>query len=103
MLQEITETLKKENAILALNRYFLLRHKLVIGATLCVIVIVLLVAVGGSRGKDSAPPSPPPPSVEVAEVEQQDVPIHNEWIGTLDGMVNAEIRAQVPGYLRTQR
>jgi multidrug efflux pump subunit AcrA (membrane-fusion protein) len=38
----------------------------------------------------------------VAEVEQQDVPIHSEWIGTLDGMVNAEIRAQAPDYLRTQ-
>ncbi len=90
--------------ILALNRYFLLKHKLVIVATLCVIVIALLVAVSGSRGKDAAPSSSPPlPGVEVAEVEQQDVPIHSEWIGTLDGMVNAEIRAQVAGYLRTQR
>jgi len=97
------ETLKKENAILTLNRYFLLKRKIVIGATLCVIVIALLVAVGGSRGKDSAPSSPPLPGVEVAEVEQQSVPIHSEWIGTLDGMVNAEIRAQAPGYLRTQR
>src|SRR5499433_3495622 len=97
------ETLEKENAILAPNRYFLLKHKLVIGATLCLIVIALLVAVGGSRGKDSAPSSPPLPGVEVAEVEQQDVPIHSEWIGTLDGMVNAAIRAQAPGYLRTQR
>jgi membrane fusion protein, multidrug efflux system len=89
---------------LALNRYFLLKHKLVIGGTLCVIVIALLVAVSGSRGKDAAPSSSPPlPGVEVAEVEQQDVPIHSEWIGTLDGMVNAEIRAQVAGYLRTQR
>lgn len=94
----------KENAILALNRYFLLKHKLVIGATLCVIVIALLVAVSGSRGKDAAPSSSPPlPGVEVAVVEQQDVPIHSEWVGTLDGMVNAEIRAQAPGYLRTQR
>jgi membrane fusion protein, multidrug efflux system len=103
MLQEMPETLKKENATLALNRHLLLKHKLVIGATFCVIVIALLVAVGGSRGKDSAPSSPPLPGVEVAEVEQQSVPIHSEWIGTLDGMVNAEIRAQAPGYLRTQR
>ena len=88
---------------MALNRHLLLKHKLVIGATFCVIVIALLVAVGGSRGKDSAPSSPPLPGVEVAEVEQQSVPIHSEWIGTLDGMVNAEIRAQAPGYLRTQR
>jgi RND family efflux transporter MFP subunit len=104
MLPEMPETLKKENAILALNRHLLLKHKLVIGATLCVIVIALLVAVSGSRGKDAAPSSSPPlPGVEVAEVEQQDVPIHSEWIGTLNGMVNAEIRAQASGYLRTQR
>src|SRR5215813_13210220 len=103
MLPEMPETPKKEDAILGVNRYFLLKHKLVIGVTLCVIVIALLVAVRGSRGKDAAPSSPPLQGVEVAEVEQQDVPIHSEWIGTLDGMVNAEIRAQVAGYLRTQR
>src|SRR5262249_10504779 len=49
------------------------------------------------------PPSPPPPGVEVAEVKRQDAPIYSEWIGTLDGMVNAEIRAQVTGYLLRQR
>lgn len=43
-----------------------------------------------------------PPSVEVVQVEQRDVPIYSEWIGTLDGMVNAEIRAQVSGYLLRQ-
>ena len=35
-------------------------------------------------------------------VEQKDVPIYGEWIATLDGMVNAEIKAQVTGYLLTQ-
>src|SRR6202022_1499956 len=44
----------------------------------------------------------PPPEVEVARVEQRDVPINREWIGTLDGMVNAAIKAQVTGYLLTQ-
>jgi membrane fusion protein (multidrug efflux system) len=39
----------------------------------------------------------------VAEVKQEDVPIYSEWIGSLDGMVNAEIRAQVTGYLLRQR
>jgi membrane fusion protein (multidrug efflux system) len=33
------------------------------------------------------------------QVTQKDVPIYSEWIGTLDGMVNAEIKAQVSGYL----
>lgn len=44
----------------------------------------------------------PPPIVEVVEVEQRDVPIHQEWVGTLDGMVNAQILAQVTGYLIKQ-
>jgi RND family efflux transporter MFP subunit len=88
---------------LDLNRFFSLKHKLVIGATFCGIAIALLVAVGGSKGKDSTPPSPPPAGVEVAEVKQEDVPIYSEWIGSLDGMVNAEIRGQVSGYLLRQR
>src|SRR5262245_19441736 len=93
----------EKEAFLALNKNFSLKHKFVIGATLCVIVLAMLVAGRGSKGKDSAPASPPPPGVEVAEVKQEDVPIYNEWIGSLDGMVNAEIRAQVMGYLLRQR
>src|ERR1700676_625188 len=45
---------------------------------------------------------PTQPDVEVATVEQRDIPVYREWIGTLDGMVNAAIRAQVTGYLLTQ-
>jgi len=44
----------------------------------------------------------PPPDVEVTQAEAHDVPIVREWIGTLDGRVNAEIRAQVSGYLLRQ-
>ncbi len=44
-----------------------------------------------------------PPDVEVATVEQRDVPIHREWIGTLDGLVNAAIKAEVTGYLLSQK
>lgn len=50
---------------------------------------------------EQAPP-PAPPTVEVAEVLQKDVPIRQEWVGTLDGMVNAQILAQVTGYLIKQ-
>jgi membrane fusion protein (multidrug efflux system) len=35
-------------------------------------------------------------------VTQADVPIYHEWIGVLDGFVNAHIRAQVSGYLLSQ-
>jgi len=45
---------------------------------------------------------PQPPIVEVVEVIQKDVPVYGEWVGTLDGSVNATIRAQVQGYLIKQ-
>jgi membrane fusion protein (multidrug efflux system) len=60
-----------------------------------------LAASGCTRATSAAGP-PPPPEVEVAPVEQRDVPVYGEWIGTLDGMVNAAIKAQVTGYLLTQ-
>src|SRR6185369_16971874 len=43
-----------------------------------------------------------PLMVTVAEVVQKDVPLYSEWIGTLDGFVNADIKAQVSGYLVKQ-
>jgi membrane fusion protein (multidrug efflux system) len=46
-----------------------------------------------------APPPPPLVDVVVADVAQRDVPITMEWIGTTEGAVDAEIRAQVAGYL----
>src|SRR5262249_19008247 len=36
------------------------------------------------------------------EVVQKDVPIYSEWVGALDGNVNAIIRAEVTGYLIKQ-
>jgi membrane fusion protein (multidrug efflux system) len=48
-------------------------------------------------------PKPPPPEVVVVQVEQRDVPIRREWIGTLEGLVNAQIKPQVTGYLLRQR
>ncbi len=51
--------------------------------------------------KEKAGP-PPPPIVEVVSVAQRDVPIYMEWIGSLEGDVNAVIRPQVTGYLIKQ-
>ena len=45
---------------------------------------------------------PPPPFVDVVNVIQKDVPIFSEWVATMDGFVNATIRAQVQGYLIKQ-
>jgi membrane fusion protein (multidrug efflux system) len=55
----------------------------------------------GCKNEQSAAP-PGPPIVEVVDVVQKDVPIYSEWVGTLDGLVNATIRAQVTGYLIKQ-
>jgi membrane fusion protein (multidrug efflux system) len=62
--------------------------------------LALLLAAG--CGKEQKPQAPPPPTVEVMEVIQKDVPVHTEWVGTADGLVNATIRAQVTGYLLKQ-
>jgi len=60
---------------------------------------ILLSSLGCGK---SGPSKPPPPDVEVVQVEQKDVPVWNEWIGTLDGLVNAQIKPQVTGYLLRQ-
>ena len=63
--------------------------------------IPLLAAVGCGTS-NATPPPPPPPEVVVRTVELEDVSIYGETVGTLEGMVNAEIRARVPGYIRAQ-
>jgi RND family efflux transporter MFP subunit len=75
------------------------RRTLVIAAVLGVVVIVVLVVV--LRPKQAASAAPPP-EVMVATVEQKDVALYSEWIGTLDGLVNADVKAQVSGYLLQQ-
>ena len=59
----------------------------------------LLVVGAGCQKKEEAPPPAGPPAVVVTTVVQRDVPVTQEWIGTTDGNVNAEIRPQVEGYL----
>jgi membrane fusion protein (multidrug efflux system) len=45
---------------------------------------------------------PTAPEVSVAPVIQQDVPVFSEWVATMDGSVNAQIRPQVSGYIIRQ-
>jgi membrane fusion protein (multidrug efflux system) len=60
---------------------------------------ILLISVGCGKSEQ---PQAHPPEVEVVQVGQKDVPIWNEWVGTLDGFVNAQIKPQVTGYLVRQ-
>src|SRR5258708_20179160 len=54
-------------------------------------------------GKGNVHAAPPPaPEVSVAPVIQHDLPVYNDWVATLDGYVNAEIRPQVSGYITKQ-
>jgi membrane fusion protein (multidrug efflux system) len=52
--------------------------------------------------KPAPPPAPPPTPVGVVRVEAADVALGSEWVGTLDGNVNAQIQPQVSGYLIRQ-
>ncbi len=53
--------------------------------------------------KKAAPAGPPPPlPVTVVKLETSDVPLTGEWVGTLDGFVNAQIQPQASGYLIRQ-
>src|SRR5580700_5615079 len=69
------------------------------GALLAVILLIVLTR----SGTKASVQAPPPPIVEVATVEQRDVPVYGEWIGTLTGQVNADVKAQVTGYLLTRK
>jgi hypothetical protein len=59
--------------------------------------VLLLNCLDCSNGKVRAAAPPPPPVVEVAPVIQKDVPLQGEWVGTLEGYVNAQIQPQVSG------
>ena len=71
-------------------------------STALVSAVFLLLALGCSNGKVRAAAPLPPPAVEVAPVIQKDVPVQGEWVGTLEGYVNAQIQPQVSGYLIRQ-
>jgi RND family efflux transporter MFP subunit len=58
----------------------------------------------GCRGQDAAASAAPgaasaPVAVSVVVVQPETLPVSSEWIATLDGYVNAQIRPQVSGYL----
>jgi len=71
-------------------------------STALVSAVLLLHTLGCSNGNVRAAAPPPPPVVEVAPVVQKDVPVQGEWVGTLEGYVNAQIQPQVSGYLIRQ-
>jgi RND family efflux transporter MFP subunit len=66
------------------------------------LIVLIAAASAGCSSSTQGAKASEPPLVEVVQVEQKDVPIYTEWIGTTDGVVNADIKAQVSGYLLKQ-
>jgi RND family efflux transporter MFP subunit len=62
----------------------------------------LFVASSGCSRSSAGSATPQPLEVRVVPAVQKDVPIYKEWIGTLNGLVNADIKAEVSGYLVEQ-
>src|SRR6184192_641106 len=63
--------------------------------------LVVITATGcGDASRATA--TPPPAVVKVEPVVERDVPISVEYVGTLVGSINAQIRARVAGHLMSQ-
>jgi RND family efflux transporter MFP subunit len=65
-------------------------------------IVLALAFAAGCQRQAAAQPRRPAPVVQVTAVVQQDVPVDGEWVGTLDGYVNAQIQPHVSGYLIRQ-
>jgi RND family efflux transporter MFP subunit len=65
------------------------------------VLAILSLATSGCKASHAAIPQIIT-EVQVAQPIQRDVPVHNEWVATLDGYVNAEIHPQVSGYIIRQ-
>jgi membrane fusion protein (multidrug efflux system) len=68
-------------------------------SAICLVPILCLAGFSGACKTSTAAPPPPPPEVSVVTVAPERVAITSDWIATLDGYVNAQIRPQVSGYL----
>jgi membrane fusion protein, multidrug efflux system len=79
-----------------------IEHKVLISTVIVAVVVILGTLIVIGRSDKPVQAAPPALAVEVVQVKQEDVPIYSEWIGTTDGMVNADIKAQVTGYLLRQ-
>src|SRR3974390_1637998 len=62
-------------------------------------LLLLLSGLLPGCGEKGEGPAQAPPTVEFVTVQQKDVPIYRDWVGTLASEVNATISAQVSGYL----
>ncbi len=77
-------------------------NRAVLAVTAGMLAVGAAVLTGCKKEASAASGLPPLMLVTVVKVEPSDVPIANEWVGTLDGYVNATIQPQAAGYLIRQ-
>ena len=73
-----------------------------ISMTGAIVAFAALVLISTGCDKKTEGPAPGSMPVSVLTVQSTDVPLRNEWVGTMDGYVNAQIQPQVSGYLIKQ-
>jgi RND family efflux transporter MFP subunit len=78
------------------------KNQLLVAYSSLVFLLATQLATTSCSNQTSGATAPAPVDVQVVDVAQRDVPIYSEWIGTLDGFDNADIKAEVSGYLLEQ-
>ncbi len=68
------------------------------GLRLHLFALLALALLAGCE-KTTQPTAPPPPGVTVTPVLQRDIDLHQEWVGTMVGSTDADIRPKVEGFL----
>jgi membrane fusion protein (multidrug efflux system) len=90
---------KRETTSISASAY---SHKRAISPSRFLFVSVMLFcALSGCTSKDEKP-APPPPGVTVTAAVRKDVEIQQEWVGTMLGNIDADIRPKVDGFLLSQ-
>jgi membrane fusion protein (multidrug efflux system) len=80
----------------------LAKRKVLIPTVAVAAALLLAFLIFVSRSNKPAEAAPRSIDVQVVKVERKDVPIYNEWIGSTEGITNADIKPQVSGYLLRQ-
>ena len=91
---------RKETVLGVCAGHFSLRSAIMkLMKRLQVLAGLILISLSCSCSRKAAQTDPPPPEVLVTTVTPEDVPRVLERVATLDGFINANINAQVQGYI----
>ncbi|MGB2625338.1 MAG: efflux RND transporter periplasmic adaptor subunit [Candidatus Acidiferrum sp.] len=89
---------RRSEATLITLPFLRLTNRYLPAALLLSVFLLSLASLNGCSLKEEKP-TPPPPGVTIAPVAQREVAIRQDWVGTMVGNVDADIRPKVEGYL----